>query len=317
MKALQIQAPGKAAMIEIEDPTPGPNQVLVRVEAVVSCPQWDLTMMSGRDIIDRPGHPHYPAFPGRPGHEMSGAIESIGPGVEDFAQGDPVVVWRVMGIGDNDICYYAEKACVPTAALMRRPANLSAAQAASLEMAMCVASCFLTLPRLCSQRVSVGGLGPAGLIAVQMARAAGAALVVGFDLNPERREMACTLGADESLDPRSGEAARYTDLSKVDYAIDCSGNHESVEFQMDIATQGVALFGVPHHPYTFAPRHWSLTLYGYKGHTLAAANYAMGLLRTGALRLDVLNSVELPLNRFAEGTELLAQQRALKILYRP
>jgi len=315
MKALQIQAPGKATIVEIEDPTPGPNEVVVRVEAIASCPQWDLTMMSGRDILDRPGYPHYPALPGKPGHEMAGVVESTGPGVEAFAPGDPVVVWRVMG--EDDSRYYAEKACVPTATLLLRPANLSAAETASLEMAMCVAGCFLTLPRLYGERVSIGGLGPAGLIAVQMARAAGAALVLGFDLNPKRCEMARTLGADEALDPRSEEAARYTNRNGVDYAIDCSGNHESVEFQMDITKEGVALFGVPHHPYSFERRHYTLTLYGYKGHFLEAAHYAMGLLRTGGLRLAALNSVELPLSRFAEGTALLAEQRALKILYYP
>lgn len=272
-------------------------------------------MMSGRDIFDRPGYPHYPMLPGVPGHEMAGIVESIGPGVEGLALGDPVVAWRT--IGEDQIRYYAEKACVPAHALLLRPVNLSAAQSASLEMATCVATSFLTLPRLSGQRFSVGGLGPAGLIAVQMARAAGASVVLGFDPNPERRKMAYTLGADEALDPRGPEAAKYANRNGVDYAIDCSGNHESVQFQMDITKEGLALFGVPHHSYTFLPRHWSLTLYGYKPYTIAMGHYAMGLLKSGALRLDVLNSVELPLSRFAEGTELLAQQRALKVLYRP
>jgi len=317
MRILQIQGPGRAAMVELDDPSPGPDQAVVGVEAVAACPQWDITMMAGHDIFDRPGYPRYPALPGQPGHEMAGIIESIGAGVTGFAPGDPVVVWRTMG--ENKYGYYADKACVSVKDLLLRPASLTAAEAAGLEMAMCVAVCFLTLPDVSNQRVSIGGLGPAGLIAVQMARAAGAARVIGFDLNSERCEAALRLGADEALDPRSQDAARFTAKrgAEVDYAIDCSGSAASVQFQMDITGKGVALFGVPHETYQFAPRHFGLTLYGYKGHTIEAARYAMERLESGAVRLAPLNTVELPLSRFAEGTALLAQQRALKILYRP
>jgi len=317
MKILQIRAPGKADLIEAPDPTPGPGEVVVRVEAVASCPHWDITMMAGRDIFDRPGYPRYPALPGQPGHEMSGVVESAGPGVTGFARGDAVVAWRTMG--EEKPGYYAEKACVPVADLLARPSSLSAADAAGFEMAMCVAVCFLTLPDLLGQRVSIGGLGPAGLIAVQMAKAARAGRVIGFDLNPERCRLACALGADEALDPRCDAAARFISRrgAEVDYAIDCSGSAASVQFQMDIAGKGVALFGVPHETYRFEPRHFGLILYGYQGHSLSAAHYAMERVRSGAVRLGPLNTVEMGLDRFAEGTELLAQQRAVKVLYRP
>lgn len=320
MRILQIQAPGRAELIEIADPTPGPGEVVVRVEAIASCPHWDITMMAGRDLFDRDGYPRYPALPGQPGHEMTGVVESVGDGVAGvagFAPGDAVVVWRTMG--EDKPGYYAEKACVLVADLLPRPANLTPAQTAAFEMAMCVAVCFVTLGDLRGQRVSVGGLGPAGLIAVQMARAAGATRVIGFDLNPERCEHARRLGADEAHDPRSEETARFTAArgAEVDYAIDCSGAAASVQLQMDIAGKGVVLFGVPHEPYLYQPRHFGLTIYGYAGHSLQAAHYAMERVRSGAVRLDALNSVELPLSRFAQGTALLAEQRALKVLYRP
>jgi threonine dehydrogenase-like Zn-dependent dehydrogenase len=315
MKSLQIQSPGHAPLIEVPDPVAGAGEVIVRVEAIASCPHWDITMMAGRDIFDRPGLPRYPILPGQPGHEMTGVVESVGAGVTVFKPGDAVVAWRTMG--EDKPGYYADKACVPVADLLPRPRNLTAAEAASFEMAMCVAVPFLALPELTGERVSVGGLGPAGMIAVQMAKAAGAARVIGFDLNPERCAFARTLGADDAFDPRSDEGRRFIGRREVDYAIDCSGSAASVEFQLDIVSKGVALFGVPHETYRFEPRHFGLTLYGYKGHTMGAANYAMARLESGALRLAPLNTVELPLSRFAEGTALLAQQKALKVLYRP
>jgi len=315
MKILQIQSPGHAPLIEIADPTPGPGEVTVRIEAIASCPQWDLTMMAGRDIFDRAGLPHYPALPGQPGHEMTGIVESIGPGVTGFAPGDAVVAWRTMG--EDKPGYYAEKACVPVCDLLPRPAHLTAAETAGLEMAMCVAACFLAPPDLAGERVSIGGLGPAGMIAAQMAKAAGAARVIGFDLNPARCAFALTLGADQAHDPRSDQGARFIGSGDVDYAIDCSGSAASVQFQLDIVRRGVALFGVPHEAYRFEPRHFGLTLYGYKGHTIEAANYAMERLKSGAVRLAPLSTAELPLSRFAEGTALLAERKALKVLYRP
>jgi threonine dehydrogenase-like Zn-dependent dehydrogenase len=321
MRILQIKSPGHAALIEEADPIAGPDEVVVRIQAVASCPHWDITMMAGRDIFDRPGFPHYPALPGQPGHEMTGVVERVGAGVATFKPGDAVVAWRTMG--ESKPGYYAEKACVPVADLLPRPANLSAADAAGFEMAMSVAVCFLALPDLAGQRVAVGGLGPAGMIAVQMAKAAGAARVIGFDLNRERCAFARTLGADDAFDPRSDEGQRFigrrrrTARHEVDYAIDCSGSAASVQFQLDIVTKGLALFGVPHEAYRFEPRHFGLTLYGYRGHTIEAASYAMHRVKSGALRLAPLNTVELPLSRFAEGTALLAGQKALKILYRP
>ena len=48
MKILQIKAPGRAEVIEMPDPSPGPGAVILRVEAIASCPHWDITMLAGR-----------------------------------------------------------------------------------------------------------------------------------------------------------------------------------------------------------------------------------------------------------------------------
>jgi len=318
VRILQIKAPGQAGLIEVDDPRAGPGEVIVRVEATASCPHWDITMLAGRDIFDRPGFPRYPALPGQPGHEMTGIVESVGPGVSEFLPGDAVVVWRTMG--EEKPGYYAEKACVPVADLLPRPAHLSAADTAGLEMGMCVAACLLTLPALSGKCFSVAGLGPAGLIAVQMAKAAGAERITGFDPLAERRELACQLGADEAHDPLRETSADFVAAhGKADYAMDCSGNAASVQYQMDIVARGISLFGVQHESYIYYPRHWlgGLTLYGPGGHGRAAAEYALRQIASGALRLAPLNSVELPLSRFVEGTTLLTERRALKVLYRP
>lgn len=55
MRALQITAPGQFTILDLPVPEPGPNDVLVRIEACNTCPQWDMTLWRGVDIFERPG----------------------------------------------------------------------------------------------------------------------------------------------------------------------------------------------------------------------------------------------------------------------
>jgi threonine dehydrogenase-like Zn-dependent dehydrogenase len=91
---------------------------------------------------------------------------------------------------------------------------------------------------------------------------------------------------------------------------------------MDRTADVVALFGVQREEYTFAPRHWigkrgGLRLCGYPGHSREAAEFAVDLITRGALDLAPLTTRELPLERYLEGIELLEQQQAIKICFRP
>jgi threonine dehydrogenase-like Zn-dependent dehydrogenase len=75
--------------------------------------------------------------------------------------------------------------------VIRVPDGLPPEATAPVELAMCVGASFLmlkTMDAIRGRRFGVMGLGPAGLIALQMARAEGAREVVGFDLSPARRE---------------------------------------------------------------------------------------------------------------------------------
>ncbi len=318
MKALQILEPGRAEIVEVERPEPAEGEVLVRVDGVTSCPHWDMTLMAGVDIFDRPDYPRYPLPPGREGHEACGVVEEAGEGVEAFASGQRVVTWRTMPSGRWG--YYAQYAAISAEDLLPVPEGLSDAAIAPLELAMCVAVCFLDMPLVAGLRFSVGGLGGAGLVAVQLARDAGAAEVMGFDPLEERRALARELGADVCLDPASDQTRSLRQMprgARVDAAIDCTGARDSVQFQMDVAGRWVALFGVQHDTYEYTLRHRSLTLLGYGAHRREAADYAMERVAGGRLRLAPLVTRELPLSQFADGTELLRRKEAIKVLYRP
>jgi D-arabinose 1-dehydrogenase-like Zn-dependent alcohol dehydrogenase len=80
---------------------------------------------------------------------------------------------------------YAQYVCLKAENLLRSPAHLAAEEIASLELAMCVQATFNQIGKLDGvrgQRLGISGLGPAGLIAVQMARSYGAHARDGRDV---------------------------------------------------------------------------------------------------------------------------------------
>lgn len=324
MKLLQITAPGESVVHDVPVPVPGPTEVLMRVDAVTTCPQWDLHLRHNEPMFV--GHSfEYPYTPGQPGHEATGEIVATGSAVADLAVGDRVSAWRDPGPTRNGC--YAQYAVLDAANVIRVPADLPSIATAPVELAMCVGAAFMMLRDMNAvrgRRVGVMGMGPAGLIAVQMALAEGATEVYGFDFAPARRETALALGATAVFDPRD-DLAQFPVRPKtpaIQTAIDCVGAKASVEYIMDRTADVVALFGVQREPYTFDVRHWSgpsggLRLCGYPGHSRAAAEYAVDLLERRLLDLQPLVTHEMPLERYAEGVLLLEQQQAIKICFKP
>jgi len=319
MKILQIAAPGRAVWQEAPVPEPGEGEVLVRVESVTSCPHWDLHLMSGEPMF--PGASlDYPYTPGQPGHEAMGHVVAVGHGVTSLATGDRVVAWRDAG-HQRQGCYAGY---VPFAAdnLLQIPEDLPAEKVTSLELAMCVQVSFDQLGRLDAvegKRFGVGGLGAAGLVAAQMARAYGASEVVAFDPLPHRRELGASLGIDQVLppDPASLPPDRHG-VSALDAAIDCTGLKVSIEHLMERTRNAVAIFGVLRETVDFRPDYWSgLTLMGYEPHNRDAAERALRLVLDGQLDLAPLTTHVLPLSRYAEGVDLLRSKEAIKIRFLP
>ena len=321
MKALQVMAPREYKLLDVPVPQPGPGEVLLRVTAVATCPQWDLHLRHNEPMFI--GHKfQYPYTPGQPGHEATGRIEAVGAGVTAVQVGDRVSAWRDGGHHRRGC--YAQYVVHPAANVIVVPEGLPDVALAPVELAMCVGTCFRMLRDMNAIRgrcFGVGGLGPAGLVALQMARAAGAKAVYGFDPLPDRRALAERLGAAGCFDPRAELAQDFPARPsgpRLESAVDCVGAKASVEFLMDRTQDVLALFGVQREDYTFAPRHNSgLRLCGYKGHCRESAEYAVELIRQGQLDLAALVTHQLPLARYGEAIDLLEQRRAIKVCFLP
>ena len=96
MKQLQIVGPNQPEWQDVDMPQAGAGEVLLKVDAVTTCPHWDLHMMSGEPMF--PGaRVDYPLTPGQPGHEIVGNVVEVGPGVTDLPVGARVAAWRDRG----------------------------------------------------------------------------------------------------------------------------------------------------------------------------------------------------------------------------
>lgn len=320
MKILQITAPGQSTILDVPIPVPAAGEVLVRVEAISTCVQWDLHCRHDEPMFI--GHKFfYPYTPGRPGHEATGWIEAVGEGVTNVTVGDRVACWRDQS--ESIVGAYAQYYIHSEASVIRVPEGLPAQALAPIEMAMCIATVFRMLRDMNAiegRCFGVTGLGPAGLISLQMARAEGASEVFGFDPVAERRELAVQLGADACFDPTIDLSTLFPARPawpRLHSAIDCVGAKQTVEFTMDLTQDAVALFGVQREDFTYAPRHANLRLCGYKGHSWESAQYAVGLIEAGKLNLAPLITHNLPLERYDEGIALLEARQAIKVCFWP
>ena len=183
--------PEVLSLVEIPVPTPGPDRVLVRVRATsVNLSDWEtLTGWPAYSRIEGPRRPARSVL----GSDISGVVESVGPGVTAFALGDEV-------FGDNLRLKggFAEFCVAPVSALAPKPSGLSFVEASALPQSSAIA---LQGTQWAGQgtRMCVNGAGGgSGAFAIQLAKAAGAH-VTGVD-NAAKQAWMRELGADEVVD---------------------------------------------------------------------------------------------------------------------
>lgn len=319
MKQLQIVAPGQAEWQDVDMPEPGLGEVLLKIEAITTCPHWDIHMMSGEPMFPG-GRIDYPLTPGQPGHELVGSVVELGPGVDDMHVGARVAAWRDRGPKVR-LGGYAQYVPFAADSLLEVSADLAPQSIAPLELAMCVQVTFDRLRErdlVVGKRLAIGGMGPAGLIAVQLARAWGAHQVVAVDPVQERRELALQVGADHAVAPADGAFADAVG-GPVDAAVDCAGAKASVEFLMGHTRGAVALFGVLREDVAYGWNQWRshVDILGYGSHNRDAGERALSLIEDGRLDLSCCVTHELPLSDYPAGVDLLRKREALKVCYLP
>ncbi len=217
MRAILIDAPGDESVLQLaetEAPTMRPGAVRIRVAA---------TALNRADLLQRQGM--YPPPPGASeilGLECSGEIAELGEGVEGFAPGDRVMALLAGG-------GYAEEVVVDAGSVMRVPESVDLVEAAALpEVLLTVHLNVFELGGLGEEGwllVHGGGSG-IGTAAIQLAKAAGARVVVTAG-SAEKCGRCLELGADAALDYTAGDFAdgvlEATSKRGVDVVLDSIG----------------------------------------------------------------------------------------------
>ena len=215
MKAVRLHGRGGPEQLVYEDaPTPEltPGDALIRVRATGITPAeltWDDTY-SNCD-----GSARLPAIPG---HEVSGVVESLAPGVTEVSIGDEI--YALTSFCRDGAA--AEYVAVRAADLARKPKTLDAVQAAAVPLsALTVWQAFFDHAHLApGQRVLIhGGAGGVGTFAVQIASWHGAHVVATSAAH--NRAFLLGLGAKEVIDY---QAARFEDVGRdFDVVLDTIG----------------------------------------------------------------------------------------------
>lgn len=239
MKAVRYERfEGPLPLVDVPDPTPTPDGVVVKVGASGLCrSDWHGWMGHDADV----------RVPHVPGHEFAGTVLETGKAVRKWKPGDRITVPFSMGCGacercragDEQICdrYYqpgftgwgsfAEYVALPYADvnLVPLPDSMTFTTAALLGCRFATAYRAVvgqgrTRP---GEWVAVHGCGGVGLSATMIARALGAR-VIGVDIAADRLELARVCGAEHVLDGREG-----TDVAAVIREVTGGGAHLSID----------------------------------------------------------------------------------------
>ncbi len=163
------------------------------------------------------------SFPVKYGYASAGRVVDVGDDVSVLSEGD-----LVFALNPHETCY-----TVPATVVIRLPQALDprvGVFAANLETAL--NALLDAAPRL-GERVVVIGQGVVGLLITQLARRAGASLVITSDLYEKRRQLSLSAGADMAVDPSAKSLAEcvsaMTGGTGADVVIEASGQPRAVD----------------------------------------------------------------------------------------
>ena len=243
MKALVIDGYGidHVRIAQVEDPEPGPKEVVVRIEAA-ALNHLDLWTLKGSLNI-----PH--EFPHVLGADGAGRVETLGSEVKGFKPGDPVVINPGLSCGECELCRrgeqstcttfrllgehvagtFAEKVKVPAKNVFPFPEHLSFAEAAALGVTYITAYRMLfTRGRLTpGEWILITGVGGGlGLSLLQLALPVAGRILVTSS-SQEKIDRAVSLGAFAGVNYKEEDVAKWvrTNTYKrgVDLVVDSAG----------------------------------------------------------------------------------------------
>jgi len=337
MRAIaKVSAGPGLEMIEAPQPTPGVNDVLIKVKRTSIC-GTDVHIYNWDGWAQRTIKP-----PMIVGHEFVGTIAAVGANVAGFKPGDLVdgeghIVCGVCrnclagrrhlckdtkGVGVNRDGAFADYLCIPASNAVHVDPSIP----------LDVLSCFDPLGNathtalqydLVGEDVLITGAGPIGCMATAIVKQAGARKVVVTDVNPDRLALAQRMGATRTVDV---SREKLPDVQEelgmkegFDIGLEMSGVPAALNAMIDNMSHGgrIALLGIMPES---APIDWNkvvfnmLTIRGIYGREMYETWYKMTALIQSGLDITPVITHRMPANEFQRGFDLMRSGRSGKII---
>ena len=320
MKALVMEQYKEFSYKDVPTPTPGEGEVLVRVKACAVCGS-DVHGMDGSTGRRRP--------PVIMGHEASGQIEAVGPGVKEYKTGDRITfdstiycnkcercqaglvnlcaTRRVLGVSCEDYRMngaFAEYVVVPEYVLYRLPDNVTYQQAAMVEPLAIAYHAATRTPITPGMSAVVVGVGTIGMLTLQVVRSMGAETLIAVDIDDEKLKTALENGATAAVNSKDADAvqqilAHTKDAGGVDVALDATGIGATVDLCLrSVALNGKVVLIGNLAPKIEFPLQWVVTRQiSLFGSCASAGEYGecLKLIAEGKVDVDALISKAVPM----------------------
>ena len=340
MRALRKMTAGPGLeLCDVPVPQIGPADVLIRVEMAGVC-GTDAHIYHWDSWAQNRLHP-----PLTVGHEFMGRVVAAGPAVRIAAVGDRVSAeghiadgtCLLCRTGDAHICERVEIIGVDRDGAFADYIAMPQENVWKLDPAVPdeFAAVFDPLGNAVHTVMSAGvsaksvvitGVGSIGLMAIPVARAAGASAVYAIDVNPAKLQLAKSLGADEvfsATDPGVVETVvSRTNGDGVDVLLEMSGSGQAIDAGLRMVRNGgtAALLGIPSDNVNLnlAERiiFKGLTVLGINGRRMFETWYqTQSLVKSGRIHLRPIITHVLPLEAFDHAFELMRDGKAAKIVF--
>jgi len=326
---------------DVDIPVINDDEVLIKIKAAGIC---------GTDI-----HIFYDEYPYWPpvilGHEFSGIIEKAGKNIKYFKVGD-----RVTSEPHQKVCGYC-KYCrlglihlcsekrspgwgidgamtsyikLPEKLLHKIPDSISFIEGAVIEPASTVTHAVIERGKIKPEDFTIViGPGPIGLIAAQVARAAGAkkVIVCGIEIDADYRLVVAGQLGFETVNVEKSDLKEFvlykTNNLGADMVIECSGSEGGINTAIDVLSKNGKLCAMGMSGKEYMNIKWNgaifkeLEIATSLSSTYTSWNYVISMLEEGKLDLLKIVSHKFPLSQFREALKLAIEKQGLKIVLIP
>jgi L-iditol 2-dehydrogenase len=332
---------GKIDLLDVPEPVPGPAQVKIEVRVAGVCGS-DLHIY--HDEINIATQP-----PVIIGHEFSGVVAELGPGVRTLRTGDRVTcettAWSCgrclqCRLGHHNMCSdrkvvgYALDGCFAKYCVADErqvhvlPDHVDFYAGALTEPLACCVHAVLELTTISpGDLVVLTGPGAIGLLCLQLVKASGAmAVMCGTSQDAERLNLAQRFGADLTINVETENAPeivrRLTDSQGADVFLECAGAPLAAQLGLETARRGgqytqVGLFAGPFALDFGLIAYKELKVTGSLGQRRTSWDRALSLLAQGQVDASALVSCSLPMTEWREAFRLFEEKKAVKIVLEP